>query len=601
MSLHERSCCRRIIRAECKIGILPDKEDTQVFSDILPAYSGDVNIKLNCSKKMHFSIPDTEEVKQNGSEYVVYNLHINGMFHCSVRYRQLLSLHQQLYKEFGASTLPPFPPKRFLSLTPVQIEERRLNLEKYVLQLSQDARVLNSDIFNGWLVWAQNETQHINGMEEVVLDVYLMNGQKFNFKVSPTLQTNDLLEKVCRHIHLPKHLIYYFSLYLMKLDNRDFTIVKALQDFESPYISQKCSRMPLKIVLRKSYWNLNNDFTVAEDKVGLNLLYIQTMAEIEKGWISASKDIMRRLAAFQARGAKMEYLRLAQTLKFYGYTHFQKCTCDFPEENTPVLVSAGNKELNIRIRDQSGVFKEGSFRVTRMRCWRISSIKEPVQSVRGNDGYMSSLELSFEYLMSKDEMRWIKLRSPQAVLISLCLQGMVQELLGNKRGGSLRASGERIRKGSLSYMKRDGTSMKVILNHTGEPLPSDTSTTSPIGELSLRRLSERLSELSFRDGHRNSELINLKFYHAKIFFVRVHCENSCYKQEFKILSLPQISRFIHLAVGSVMEPELKTIFPIRFYFSIFLRLFPLYFYVKYTDTVKVASLMQTVFLYAKQF
>ncbi|RXG59858.1 Sorting nexin-17 [Armadillidium vulgare] len=420
---------------------------------------------------MHFSIPDTEEVKQNGSEYVVYNLHINGMFHCSVRYRQLLSLHQQLYKEFGASTLPPFPPKRFLSLTPAQIEERRLNLEKYVLQLSQDARVLNSDIFNGWLVWAQNETQHINGMEEVVLDVYLMNGQKFTFKVSPTLQTNDLLEKVCRHIHLPKHLIYYFSLYLMKLDNRDFTIVKALQDFESPYISQKCSRMPLKIVLRKSYWNLNNDFTVAEDKVGLNLLYIQTMAEIEKGWISASKDIMRRLAAFQARGAKMEYLRLAQTLKFYGYTHFQKCTCDFPEENTPVLVSAGNKELNIRlfqnatdvddnddsnplqlnhrsdglsfedlrIRDQSGVFKEGSFRVTRMRCWRISSIKEPVQSVRGNDGYMSSLELSFEYLMSKDEMRWIKLRSPQAVLISLCLQGMVQELLGNKRGGSLRA------------------------------------------------------------------------------------------------------------------------------------------------------------------
>lgn len=43
-------------------------------------------------------------------------------------------------------------------------------------------------------MWAQNETQHINGMEEVVLDVYLMNGQKFTFKVSPTLQTNDLLE-----------------------------------------------------------------------------------------------------------------------------------------------------------------------------------------------------------------------------------------------------------------------------------------------------------------------------------------------------------------------------------------------------------------------
>ena len=54
--------------------------------------------------------------------------------------------------------------------------------------------MLNNDVFNGWLVWAQNETMQTGDIEDVSVDVYTMNGQKINFKVSPTLQTNDLLE-----------------------------------------------------------------------------------------------------------------------------------------------------------------------------------------------------------------------------------------------------------------------------------------------------------------------------------------------------------------------------------------------------------------------
>ncbi|MCL4124536.1 UNVERIFIED_CONTAM: hypothetical protein GTU68_037783 [Idotea baltica] len=259
----------------------------------------------------------------------------------------------------------------------------------------------------------------------------------------------------------------------MKRDNKDITIVKKLQDFESPYISQKCSKIPLKIVLRKSYWDQSDDATVFEDRVGLNLVYIQTVVEVERGWVLASKEVLRQLAALQARGAKVEYLELAQTLKYYGYMQFQQCICDFPQPNTPVLIAAGNKELNFRIRSDDGSYKEGNFKVTRMRCWRISSLSEedikPGYEGRGRDGLGSALELSFEYLMNKDEMRWVKVVSPQAVLVSLCLQGMVQRLLGTKKG-NFRRPGERVRKGSLSYMKRDGSSTRVILNHTGEPI-----------------------------------------------------------------------------------------------------------------------------------
>jgi hypothetical protein len=61
-----------------------------------------------------------------------YNIYINGVFHCTVRYRQLHNLHEQLKKEYGANNLPVFPPKKFLPLSCSQLEDRRAMLEKYI-------------------------------------------------------------------------------------------------------------------------------------------------------------------------------------------------------------------------------------------------------------------------------------------------------------------------------------------------------------------------------------------------------------------------------------------------------------------------------------
>ncbi|ROT74937.1 Sorting nexin-17 [Penaeus vannamei] len=409
---------------------------------------------------MHFSIPDTQECREeNGSTYIAYNIHINGVFHCTVRYRQLHSLHEQLKRDLGGSTLPPFPPKKLLPLSPSQTEERRLSLEKYILQLSQDQRVLNNDVFNGFLVSAQNETQRAGGSQD---------------------------EKVCSHIHLPNELVYYFALFLVKKEENDLIVVKRLQDFESPYISQRCVKGMHRIVLRKNYWDPSIDLEVMNDCVGLNLLYAQTVQDVERGWVLTNREIQRQLAALQAKGAKKEYMELARALKYYGYLQFQQCTCNFPKPNTPVLISAGNRELNFRIECEDGSVKEGNFKVTR--------------------GRNVNLELSFEYLMSREDMRWVTVTSPQAVLMSMCLQGMVQELLTRKRGHKVRTPSKRVRKGSLSYMRRDGSSTQVTLNHTGENLPMDGATQSPIGELSLSRLSERLSDLNILDNRPHSAM-----------------------------------------------------------------------------------------------
>lgn len=38
-----------------------------------------------------------------------------------------------------------------------------------------------------------------------------------------------------------------------------------------------------------------------------------------------------------------------------------------------MIVSAGNNELNFHVKLPSEQMKEGSFKVTRMRCWRVTS------------------------------------------------------------------------------------------------------------------------------------------------------------------------------------------------------------------------------------
>ena len=52
----------------------------------------------------------------------------------------------------------------------------------------------------------------------------------------------------------------------------------------------------------------------------------------------------------------------------------------------------------------------------------------------------SRLELSFEYLVTTDRLEWITIVSHQAILMSMCLQSMVEELV-RIRGGRVSRPG----------------------------------------------------------------------------------------------------------------------------------------------------------------
>lgn len=431
---------------------------------------------------MHFTIPETIERRDtNGTPYTSFEVHLNGVHHCSVRYRQLHNLHQQLRKEFqqAALPIPTFPPKKMLILSQVQVEERRFGLERYLQLISQDPRLSQTLTFNGFLLASQQETHaDPERTNEVDLDVYLMNDQKITIRGWTVLQTQDVIEKVCSQLGILESHASHFGLFLVQraegnilssgvvgnygeniqsnMSSNHMTLVKKLQDFESPYISLKshpisATGQKLKLVLRKACWDSRIDGELFKHKGSLNVLYFQTLSDVERGWIVADSEIRKQLGSMQARGAKLDYMETARNLKDYGYIHFSSCFCDYPATNTRVSVLIGARELVLRTPDpQNGDnLKEGRFKVTRMRCWRIMSPDASTVNLLQNrsngedENHFGrfptcslaepALELSFEYLMPNNrDMQWISITSPQAILMSLCLQSIVEELLWMK-------------------------------------------------------------------------------------------------------------------------------------------------------------------------
>ncbi|KAK2192521.1 hypothetical protein NP493_28g03019 [Ridgeia piscesae] len=459
---------------------------------------------------MHFSIPDTaEHIDASGGSFTVFNIHINGVPHCSVRYRQFHNFFEELKREFGTNAIPPFPPKKLFSLTAPQLEERRLGLERFVQQISQEHTIATSNTFNHFLLMAQQETLKEKS-ENVALDVYLMNGNKLTVNIVSTDQRDDVLEAVAAKLDLAEELVYYFGLFLVKKEAKHenemaqseycmersgtvgmecsgtvgmersgtvgmeavaqwawsavaqwawsavaqcagaadsqlrestfkscanpkggaicwsvvshtllvVAVVRKLQEFESPYISLKAANrsQPHGIVLRKSYWDASYDDDLIDDRIALNLLYIQAVSDIERDWIIPSKEQQKQLSLLRQRGSKKEFLQLARTVKFYGYLQFRPCHTDFSSASQ-VLISAGNKELVFR-HQATGDVKEVTFRVTRMRCWRITStvLDEDLEAgdrTSPTDPLPCRLELAFEYLFGKDNLKWVTVKSDQ--------------------------------------------------------------------------------------------------------------------------------------------------------------------------------------------
>lgn len=55
-----------------------------------------------------------------------------------------------------------------------------------------------------------------------------------------------------------------------------------------------------------SYWDSGWDRALLDDRVALNLGYVQALSDLDRGWVLAPKETQRQLAALQAKGSKRE-------------------------------------------------------------------------------------------------------------------------------------------------------------------------------------------------------------------------------------------------------------------------------------------------------
>lgn len=258
-----------------------------------------------------------------------YNIHINGLFHCCLRFKQLHSLHEQLKRAHASLCLPQFPPKKLLPLTLNQQETRRAHLERYLQLIGQDPVFSHSELLRQFLLRAQQESSYTES-HETTLDVYLMNGYRIQVNGYTTECSSSILEKAARNIDLSGEHLAYFALYLMRTEKDGaVTLVRKLMDFEAPHITQR-KLQDCKIVIRKGWvfwcfhmlcavsflcwkWFLFRSFfdtvydrELLNDDIALNILYILTLNDVEREVILATREIREHLDYLQSKGNKKE-------------------------------------------------------------------------------------------------------------------------------------------------------------------------------------------------------------------------------------------------------------------------------------------------------
>lgn len=100
--------------------------------------------------------------------------------------------------------------------------------------------------------------------------------------------SSKVLEKTCQCLDLSKENTYYFGLFLIKKENDGgVTLVRKLMDFEAPYISQRFLH-----------------YCRIRSKIALNLLYIETSSDVDRGWILTTNEIKDQLNHLQSNGNK---------------------------------------------------------------------------------------------------------------------------------------------------------------------------------------------------------------------------------------------------------------------------------------------------------
>uniref|UniRef100_G1QS75 Sorting nexin-31 n=1 Tax=Nomascus leucogenys TaxID=61853 RepID=G1QS75_NOMLE len=377
--------------------------------------------------KMHFCIPVSQQRSDAlGGRYVLYSVYLDGFLFCRVRYSQLHGWNEQLKRVFG-NCLPPFPPKYYLAMTTAMADERRDQLEQYLQNVTMDPNVLRSDVFVEFLKLAQLNTFNI-AIKKAYLDIFLPNEQSIKIEIITSDTAERVLEVASHKIGLCRELLGYFSLFLIRFGKEGkLSVVKKLADFELPYVSLGSSEVEnCKVGLRKWYMDPSLDSMLMDCRAAVDLLYMQAIQDVEKGWAKPTQAQRQKLEAFQKEDNQTKFLELAREVQHYGYLQLDPCTCDYPEPGSGAVLSVGNNEISCCITLPDSQTQDIVFQMSRVKCWQVTFLGTLLDTDGPQRTLNQNLELRFQY--SEDSWwQWFVIYTKQAFLLSSCLKKMISE------------------------------------------------------------------------------------------------------------------------------------------------------------------------------
>ncbi|XP_065911669.1 sorting nexin-17-like [Dysidea avara] len=383
---------------------------------------------------MFIAIHRVTDAQDDKGIYKVYDVYVDGTFHCSVRYSQLLILQEELKKNFDTTKLPSFPGKKLLGLSQVAQEERRYALEKYLQQASQDSLIGKSGLLQSYLLQCQQATWSLRN-DTVDLEVFLMNDKSTTVKVKVTDCSDDVLEKVAKKIELLEDFTYYFALFFDKYDeaSKSWQAIRYCQPFESPYATLNYSLddgKQYRISIRKAFWNNQYIDNLLTDRTARNLLYVEAIASLDGHNLEASPQVRTSLSTLQSKGSKKEFMELMRTVPQYGYIQINNITISHPEEGCTGFLRIGEDNMVVYTEKATNTYQVYKYKVQRIKCWKVSTLDD------------LSVQLSFNYLLSKDSLDWIYITGPHTIYLSMLLQSVVSELIMNMKQGRIKKPGD---------------------------------------------------------------------------------------------------------------------------------------------------------------
>uniref|UniRef100_A0A914XT91 PX domain-containing protein n=1 Tax=Panagrolaimus superbus TaxID=310955 RepID=A0A914XT91_9BILA len=379
------------------------------------------------------------------TKFTVFDIHVNGAFHASVRYSNLCTLHEKLIENFGFRLSgPEFPPKKiWKTLDAKALNERREGLAKYFQGLITIPDVSRHHLIERAFLEYQ-VSSFAPTLQTISIQIYLPDGHPIKVDCYSDDSSNVVLKKFCRNMKVEEKNTDFFGLFLAKDREEksngmissvlfDYVCVRWLKNFESPFISLALANKEIddekkqyKILVRRIVWDSSVEEQLHEDPGALKLLYLQALNDIHHNFIDISAKTKEELARLSEQNDFKKFMQICHKHPSYGFEVLESVISDYPAENTKSCFKVGRRMIVLQyVHD--GRLTQALLRSTRIRTWKISHTDAIAKK--------SQMTFQIEYVLGSG-VDIMTFQTNQAVLISLFLQSIADEILRDCRSES---------------------------------------------------------------------------------------------------------------------------------------------------------------------